>query len=142
MGVREAANYKKQMVFWQAMEQLASFFITELRFTCDEPMKIFSRYLRQCDYEIDLSNVTLKQGFGEFLSQGLQCEWARDEESVVSFVNGLGATDLEGQLSHCGRHQRIFAFKYENSCEAYRVQGKLRQKLWMLAGAATTVLFL
>ena len=142
LGVQEGKRYKKKMALWQEMERLAAFYITELRFTADEPIKIFGRYLQRFDISQDSSSASFEEAFWDFLSTTLQCEWSVGEESIVSFIEGLGVTDLEGQLSHCGRFERVCAQLYEQVCETYRSKGKLHQKLWMLAGAATTVLFL
>ncbi len=124
------------MEFWETLEKLAGFFAVELRLTCDEPLKIFRRYPDFCHGEF-----TREERLEEAFARCLPEEQAR-EESVMAFVSGLGKTDLEGQLSHCGRYEHIFSLRYQEACREYRVKGKLHQKLWMLAGAAVSLLFL
>ena len=134
VGVKQRNGYKQEMLFWKELEAVSAFYVTELRYTCDEPLKIFSRYWLQTRGESVEKNLALEQLF-------YTC-FQREDQLVKGFVVGLGATDLEGQLSHCTRYQRLFEAQYQASVATYQVQGKLQQKLWVLAGIAAFLIFL
>lgn len=137
LSKREIRRYKTPIVFWQEMEFLASYFLNELRFTCDEPLKILRRYALQKERNIP-KNCSFEKAVVCFLGEE---ELAQSEE-VIMFVKGLGTTDLEGQLAHCSRFCRLFEQKVQQACTAYKTQGKLRQKLWILAGICTFLLLI
>ena len=119
------------------MEFLASYFLNELRFTCDEPLKILKRYALHKEKEIPQTQ-SLETAVMSFLEEE---DFAKSEE-VVLFVEGLGTTDLEGQLAHCSRFSRVFEQRVNNAKTLYETQGKLRQKLWILAGICAFLLLI
>ena len=127
------------MVLWKEMEELAGYFTVELRFTCDEPLKILNRYFHSKGYDEERA-CSLSHGVERFLT--LQVGEVFQEDGITEFVKGLGTTDLEGQLAHCGRFERLFAEKHKEATRGYQLRGKLRQKLWLLAGIAGVLLLL
>ena len=142
VGVKEANRFKKNMLFWQEMEKLANYFVTELRFTCDEPTKILQRYLLGNGIKEQGGEHSLEQLFSFLMTYCNQEENWFSNQTVQLFFSGLGISDLEGQLAHCGRFQRMFEMRSKEAVQAYTVQGVLRRKLWALAAVATTILFL
>ncbi len=135
LSKREIQTYKKEITLWQEMEFLASYFLNELRFTCDEPLKILRRYALQ--KEVNLPEIS---SLGKAVVCILEEENIGKSEEVVMFIQGLGTTDLEGQLAHCSRFVRLFEQKVQRAQAAYQTQGKLRQKLWILAGVCAFLL--
>lgn len=140
VGVKERERYKKETLFWKEMEELSAFFMNELRFTCDEPIKIFSRYLLQTKGKTVPQSHSFSVIFWNYLTDSFGNR--EKDERIQGFIGGLGVTDLEGQLSHCGRYQRLFCAGYEQAVKEYQVQGVLRQKLWMLSGIAVFLMFM
>ncbi len=137
LSKREIQGYKKEISLWQEMEFLASYFVNELRFTCDEPLKILKRYALQ--KEVELQEVfSLEKAVVLLLGE----EDIGNSEEVVMFIGGLGTTDLEGQLAHCSRFARLFGQKAQRAQALYQTQGKLRQKLWILAGVCAFLLLI
>ena len=137
LSKREIQGYKKEISLWQEMEFLASYFVNELRFTCDEPLKILKRYALQ--KEVELQGIfSLEKAVVLLLGE----EDIGNSEEVVMFIGGLGTTDLEGQLAHCSRFARLFGQKAQRAQALYQTQGKLRQKLWILAGVCAFLLLI
>lgn len=61
---------------------------------------------------------------------------------LSSFGSRLGATDLEGQMAHCGRYQREFERLLIEAREQERIKSRLYRSLSMLAGAAVIILLI
>jgi hypothetical protein len=137
LSKREIGRYQTPIWFWTEMEFLASYFLNELRFTCDEPLKILRRYALHKERTIPKTD-SFEKAVVCFLGEE---ELAHSEE-VVMFIQGLGTTDLEGQLAHCSRFSHIFEQRVKQAKTLYETQGKLRQKLWILAGICTFLLLL
>ncbi len=142
LSKREIQTYKKERVFWQEMESFACYFANELRFTCDEPLKILKRYALHNEVELPEQHFSLEQGVNRFFNEKVSKERVSELQEVSGFIGGLGTTDLEGQLAHCTRYARLFEQKVKTACELYETQGKLRQKLWILAGITAFLLLL
>ena len=134
---REIRRYKSKISGWQEMELLAAYFLNELRFTCDEPLKILKRYALQKNKEFSKTE-SLEKAVENFFGG----EDFTKSEDVVLFIKGLGTTDLEGQLAHCSRFSRVFEQRVQNAKVLYETQGKLRQKLWILAGICAFLLLI
>lgn len=139
---RDRERYKKQVDFWKEMHSITTFFVNELRYTCDEPFKILARYCSQSKVDIEKEYPHLEKGLSRwFVEKG----WQGAEEypqDVLLFLCGLGTTDLEGQLSHCTRFVRLFETKWQTAVEIAGKEGKLREKLWILAGVAAFLLLI
>lgn len=147
-GMQMAACYKKRIAFWETMEKMADRFATEIRFTADSPEKIFRRLT-----DSGRADTLQKQPEPEGSFIGLFAREIRRMSEplalsetalapVYEFGQGLGTTDLEGQLSLCACYGRIFAEKTARAKEEYNTHGKLNRSLCVLASAAIAIVLL
>ena len=67
----------------------------------------------------------------------LTCE---EKAQLLSFGERLGATDLEGQMAHCGMYRREFERLLSEARGQEQVKTRLYRSLSMLAGAAVIIL--
>lgn len=72
---------------------------------------------------------------------GTEGFFAADRELLVGFGGGFGATDTEGQLSHCALYSTLVQSNLEAAKEEKNRKSRLYQTLGVFAGLAATLLF-
>lgn len=68
------------------------------------------------------------------------CLTKSDINSLLEFGNGLGTTDVEGQLNHIELYAGIFTKAYENACENLKSKSKLYKTMGFFIGTAITLM--
>ncbi|MCI8497144.1 MAG: hypothetical protein HFE85_02685 [Clostridiales bacterium] len=66
----------------------------------------------------------------------------RDMELLQAFGAGLGATDVEGQLSHCALYEKMLEETLQQARRDKETHGRLTASLGVLAGIGTAVLLI
>ena len=64
----------------------------------------------------------------------------RDRELLENFGSGLGVTDIEGQLAHCGLYEELTKKGLEEAKEEKGKKARLYQMLGFSAGLAAALL--
>jgi hypothetical protein len=67
---------------------------------------------------------------------------AKEKPLISDFFAGLGTTDLEGQLCHCGAYERHFADKVQVARQALEQKGQLYRKFCLLGSVAVFIMLL
>lgn len=142
IGIRIARLYRRRVAFWEQMNGLCGFICNEIRYTADCPANIFERFTWREEIW-----MTKQVSYFEFLQCLSRLEQrlllSKDEdEQVIGFYQGLGTTDLEGQLAHCGRYSRLFSHQVEQAQNLYATKGKLYRSLCALASGMLAVLLI
>lgn len=64
----------------------------------------------------------------------------RDCELLLHFGEGLGKSDVEGQLAHCAAFEELFADRLQSTRQELSVKGKLYSTLGMIGGAGLALM--
>ena len=69
--------------------------------------------------------------------------WNKTDAALLrDFGQGFGATDLEGQLAHCGLYERLAGERLKEARRERDVKSKLYRTLGVSGGIAAVLLFL
>lgn len=135
----------------QSYERLCTYIAGEIRYTAApiadilsaaaaetglEPLKPFlSRFSPQEDWR-----VSFQEGIQQDLTgQGLE---ATDLSLIRGFGEGLGATDVAGQLAHCRQFEERLREQAAAARQQMLVKGKLYTSLGVAGGLVVTLLWL
>jgi stage III sporulation protein AB len=145
LGMHIAKLYKQRKTFWAQMAKMARYVKDEIRYTVDTPEKIIARYIQETPLLLEESSVTLPQKWSENLARKARETLFLPKEDCLllcEFGNGLGVTDLEGQLNHCALYETRFSEKNNIAHEACLKKGNLYRKFCALASAAVVIMLL
>ncbi len=135
------------------VEQLEAFlrFIsaaqTEIRFAALPVEQIIQRhgsdleFLRICGEECKKGS-SFSAGWETGISQGTKDRGFNDKDIALlhSFGSGFGASDTEGQLSHCSLYYELISDGLKNAREEKKRKSKLYQMLGVFSGMAAALL--
>lgn len=65
-----------------------------------------------------------------------------DIDIVIAFGGGLGKSDIEGQLVHCGKYREMLKLRIDEARAACSSKGKLFLTLGIAGGAALAILLI
>ena len=140
-----ALVYKKRVDFWEEMMGLAAYFKDEIRFTADSAGRIFERYLATRK-EKNIREISLDRPFADGFWQTVkpatvQLGLAREDCQILQmFADGLGVSDVEGQMNHCERYGNLFSARSQRCAAEYASKGKLYRSLGWLSAVTVAVL--
>ena len=129
------------------MQRMAERFEDDMRGTLDSPASIYDRLLREAAYAAFVTKEP-PEAFDRRYAAGAAAAGRRmglsAEETglLLAFGEGLGRTDLEGQLRHCARYRHLFGACSEKAGRAYQTKGRLARSLLSLASAAAVIVLI
>lgn len=65
-----------------------------------------------------------------------------DKSLLLDFGSQLGKTDLEGQLSHIERYQKLFELRLENAAEEIAKKSKLYRAMGLFIGISAALIMM
>ncbi len=146
LGRRIALIYKKRIDFWNEMHQMSEFFGNEIRFTADSPHKILLRFaiVGTTDrwHNVNCQPETFFSCFSDntkAVAQELRLK-PEEQQLLLAFAGGLGTTDIEGQINHCGNYSQLFLTQATRAANEYAAKGKMYRSLGWLSAAAFVVM--
>ena len=78
----------------------------------------------------------------KFLVDGVKNNCFGYEKEIESFLDGLGKTDIQGQLELCERYMNLFRTIYENEKEKIEKNSKSYAALGLFGATAFLVIFI
>lgn len=137
------AGYMESHKLTRRVERLSAFvrFLsaaqTEIRFSALPVEQIVRRHGKELPFLAQCARLCGEgEDFGNAWAQAVDCDAARegflkkDAELLKNFGAGFGASDTEGQLSHCGLYLTLF----ESSLRSARKDEERKSKLYLMLG--------
>ena len=116
----------------------------EIRYTASPVERILARQGGGLDFQPGCLRA-MEQGMN-FQQAWEACAgmgWNKTDAALLrDFGQGFGATDLEGQLAHCGLYERLAGERLEEARRERDVKSKLYRTLGVSGGIAAVLLFL
>ncbi len=128
------------------MHRMAEYFADEIRYTVDDPCKIFYRYCARFSCDINQEQTQTIGSFSCLFADLIQEQTASlrlpefQKQLLFDFADGLGVTDMEGQLNHCNHYGKLFLQQVDAATVEYNEKGKLFRSLLWLSAASFVVL--
>lgn len=92
-------------------------------------------YVRECVRQIGRGLPFPEAWEKSMQEQECKAMLKKEDVSLLSaFGQGLGASDIEGQISHCKLYFSMLDEKYQNAKEEFEKKGKLYFMLGVLSG--------
>ena len=148
MGLSQRADTLEQI------QRLITRIATQIRYTAAplrdilSPLAVEGEYkallfLQDIQHELD-HDKTLSSVWNQSVRNRQKvCGLNRaDTELLVEFGNGLGKTDIEGQLSHCELYAELFSRQAENARQEVAAKGRLYTTLGIAGGLALALLLI
>ena len=101
-------------------------------------LPFLERCARLCGEGTDFGNAWTEAVNCEALKEGFL---KKDAELLKNFGSGFGASDTEGQLSHCGLYSSLFESSLKVAKEDEEKKSKLYLVLGICCGAAAALMF-
>lgn len=131
--------------FYEEITRFVSALSTQMRFSSNSLLELFTQdestllmlVLNSC-VQADYSSTTLKQAWenGVELLPGNYGLGKDDKKLIKDFGNGLGTTDIEGQIKHCTLFEEQFSYKVKEIKEENHQKVKLYKTLGVFSGLA------
>lgn len=137
--------------FFEQMLSLISNISTQIRYSSDALSVLLSRQENELTKSLT-ENCIIHIENGESFADGFCNEVdnlpasyglkADDKELLKEFGRGLGVTDVEGQLAHCGLYKEIFTRRLNEVKEDRDKKVKLYRSLGIFAGISLALLII
>ncbi len=146
-GWQRARRYRGRVHFWHSMNAIVREFEPAIRFETQRPDVIWTRLLQkpafvlwkgengQDPFAVQFEKAAARQMESLALP-------ADQRQAVVDFADGLGTTDLEGQLAHCEAYANRFLQMEHAAEQEARTKGKLACCLAATASVAVAIVLL
>ena len=150
-GVMASRKLVMRVGFLEQYLKFISFLATEIRYSASSIFQILEKYskveflaplLKGCTVKIE-KRVSLSDAFQDAVDE-LPKEYGLTQEDLQllkEFGQGLGTSDIEGQLAHCALHTELMNTYLENAREEKKKKAKLYVMLGLLSGIAAALLF-
>lgn len=135
----------------QSFERLAAYTATHIRYTAAPVAEILTNAAREAEFEPIRPFLhrfspqeDWRAGFRdgverELVGQGLT---AADRALIIGWGEGLGSTDVTGQLEHCRQFGERLAAQAAGARQQAAVKGRLYTSLGVAGGLVATLLWL
>lgn len=138
VGIRAAWQLRRSERLWEAWSRLLKRLQGRLRYSV-QPIQTLLAALPKEDLRA-LSWLSQFDGQSALsCPQGLQAE---EQDFAAAFFEGLGVTDLEGQLEHMNQYAQRADEQYRTAREKYRRLGKAYAVTGVCAGLCAGLLLI
>lgn len=146
-GVYYRNRLYKRAVFLETVENLCAYTTTQIRYTCAPIYDIWKDARVKSEFASlhflnALESGNWKQNVRQYVSidaasNGVTGE---DVQILLEWFDGLGNSDLEGQIEHCIRYSERLSVQRNQARERAGRVGKLYSSLGALGGVAAVLL--
>jgi stage III sporulation protein AB len=152
LGLNKTAKLRKRVGLLTETEKYISFFQTQLRYNQYPPEEILKKYTLFSRHKVFSSckaklsgNVTTftcawREAFDE-AAAGCALS-AEDRRLIAEFGEGLGTTDIEGQLEHCSLYSEYMKARQADAQQELAKKGRLFIVLGVTSGLSAALLAL
>ena len=143
IGVVYCIKLKSRIKYLELLLKFSNQFSDEIRYHKENIFKLFDKYgQRELAFlkEISPGNISSADELHRvILSSGID---KRDVFEVADFCMRLGASDTEGQISHCKYYKDRFSSMLSEARDEYLNKGKLYRTLMFFGAAALFIILL
>lgn len=135
----------------QSFERLSAYMATGIRYTASPVAELFTVAGQESEFTLIrsfLNRFSIERDWREAYREGLRHDFAGQglEEADIALLNawgeGLGSTDVTGQLEHCQRFESRFGEQAKEARQQALTKGKLYTSLGVAGGLVITLLWL
>lgn len=153
-GTYASAELNLRAVSIEKMERLIEYISTQIRYTAAPVKEIISQVASDGEFKelpfLQAAVVYIKKGEcpSDAWSLAVQKEGGMcgftvpDRELLLHFGQGLGKSDIEGQLSHCESFHRLLEDRLQAARSDVSVKGKLYMTFGVAGGLSVALLML
>lgn len=151
VGWYSSMKLSRRAAILQSFERLAAYTATGIRYTASPMAELFAAAGREAEFtsiKPFLDRFSLRQDWRESFREGLRHDFTGQglEETDIALMSawgeGLGSTDVAGQLAHCERFESRLGEQAKGARQQALVKGKLYTSLGVAGGLVITLLWI
>lgn len=151
-GYLQSHKLTARVRFLEAFLQFLTWLETQIRYSASELEALLAGYEAPLTLQPLLTECAGRMGQDEPFSQAWDQGVALlpkesgllpgDRQLLCQFAEGLGSTDVQGQITHCAMQRAFFTNRLEEARDERQKKGKLYTMLGSFAGVGVSLLFL